>query len=135
MNSKIELTPLKLIAILALIGTILVGYNLILATKGLYDYSFFSYSSRYTEQVVKVILYWAADVAVFVISLRFILTNTDKKAAEESEFRETLTEEQKQAYDDSIWKDIGKFLKDTFPVVVDQYNAGKKNTKIGRAHV
>jgi uncharacterized membrane protein len=129
MNSKIELTPLKLIAILALIGTVLVGYNLILATKGLYDYSFFSYSSKYTEQVIKVILYWAANVTVFVISLKIILTNTDKKEAAESEFRETLTEEQKQAYDDSIWKDIGKFLKNTFPIVADQYNASKKNTK------
>ena len=130
MNNKIELTPLKLIAILALIGSILVGYNLILATKGLYDYSFFSYSSRYTESVIKVILYWAADVAVFVISLKVILANPAKKAAEETEFRETLTEEQKQAYDDSIWKDIGKFLKNTFPVAADQYNASfKKNTK------
>lgn len=129
MNSKIELTPLKLIAILALIGTILVGYNLILATKGLYDYSFFSYSSRYTEQVIKVILYWVANITVFVISLKIILTDTDKKSAEESEFRETLTEEQKQAYDDSIWKDIGKLLKNTFPVVADQYNASKKNKK------
>ena len=130
MNNKIELTPLKLIAILALIGSILVGYNLILATKGLYDYSFFSYSSRYTESVIKVILYWAADVAVFVISLKVILADPDKKAAEETKVRETLTEEQKQAYDDSIWKDISQFLKNTFPVVADQYNASfKKNTK------
>ena len=130
MNSKIELTPIKLIAILALIGTVLVGYNLILATKGLYDYSFLSYSSTYTQQVVKVILYWAANVAVFVISLKVILTDADKKAAEETEFRKTLTEEQKQAYDDSIWKDIGKFLKNTFPTVADQYNSSiKKNTK------